>query len=85
MKNTSVKYGKVWSGIRSEIKTLNVGQETFYEIKYARIGINTDKYLPLDKQLKFPILTIIIRYALEKGKKLYPQIYLDKCLYRLRV
>ena len=40
---------KVWSGIRSEIKTYNGGKELFYEKKYARIGINTDNYLPLNK------------------------------------
>ena len=77
------KYEKVWSGIRSEIKTLNGGKELFYEKNYARIGINTDDDLPLNKQLKFPTLTIIIRCVFQEGKKLYPQIYLDECLYEL--
>ena len=54
-----------------------------YEKKYSRIGINTDDYLPLNKQLKFPSLTIIIRCVLQKGEKLYLQIYLDKCLYEI--
>ena len=57
----------------------------FYVKNYARIGINTDNDLPLNKQLKFPTLTIIIRCVLQKGKKLYPQIYLDECLYELVV
>ena len=46
-------------------------------------GINTDDNLPLNKQLKFPSLTIIIRCVLQKGEKLYMQIYLDKCLYEV--
>ena len=50
------KYEEVWSGIRSEIKTLNGGKELFYETNYARIGVNTDNDLPLNKQLKFPTL-----------------------------
>ena len=50
------KYEEIWSRIRSEIKTLNGGKELFYE----RIGINTDDDLPLNKQLTFPTLTIII-------------------------
>ena len=50
---------------------------------YARIGINTDNDLPLDKQLKFPTLAIIIKFVLQKDEKLYPQIYLDECLYEL--
>ena len=77
------KYGEVFSGIISEIKTLNSGKEPFYEKNYARIGVNTDDDLPLNKPLKFPTLTIVIRCILQKGEKLYPQIYLDECLYEL--
>ena len=76
------KYEEVLSGIRSEIKTLNGGKELFYK-KNARIGINTDDDLPLNKPLKFTTLTIIIRCILQEGVKLYPQIYLDECLYEL--
>ena len=79
------KYEEVWSKIRSEIKTLNGGKELFYGKDYARIEINTDDDLPLNKQLKFPTLTIIIRCVLQKGEKLYSQICLDECLYELRV
>ena len=77
------KYEEVLSGIRSEIKTLNGGKELFYKKNYAKIGINTDDNLPLIKPLKFPTLTIIIRCLLQEGEKLYPQIYLDECLYEL--
>ena len=77
------KYEEVLSGIRSEIKTLNGGKELFYKKNYARIGINTDDDLPLNKPLKFPTLTIIIRCVLQEGEKLYPQIYLEECLYEL--
>ena len=76
------KYEEVFSRTISEIKTLNGGKELFYK-KIARIGINTDDDLPLKKQLKFPTLTIIIRCVFQKGEKLYPQIYLDKCLCEL--
>ena len=57
----------------------------FYEKNYARIGINTDDDLLLDKQLKFPALTIIITCVLQNGQKLCPQIYLNECLYELIV
>ena len=53
----------------------------FYEKNYSRIGVNTDDELPLNKRLKFPTLTIIIRCIFQNGKTLYPQIYLDECLY----
>ena len=58
----------------------------FDEKNYARIGINTDDDdLPLDKQLRFPILAIIITCVLQNGEKLYRKIYLDDCLYELVV
>ena len=47
---------------------------------YARIGVNTDDDIPLNKQLKFP--TIITRCVFQEGGKLYPQMYLDECLYK---
>ena len=81
--DSTEKYEEVFSGIRSEIKTLNGGKELFYEKNYARIGVNTDDDLPLNKPLKFPTLTIITRCILQKGEKLYPQIYLDECLHEL--
>ena len=77
------KYEEVFSGIKSEIETINSEKELFYEKNYSRIGVNTDDNLPLNKQLKFPTRTIIIRCVFQKGKKLYPQIYLHECLYEL--
>ena len=77
------KYEEVFSGIKSKIETINGGKEMFYEENYARIGVNTDDDIPLNKPLKFPKLTIIIRCVFQNGKTLYPQIYLDECLYEL--
>ena len=62
---------------------LNAGKKLFYGKNYARIIVNIDDSIPLNKQLKFPTLTIIIRCVFQKGKKLYPQIYLEECLYEL--
>ena len=76
-------YKEVWSGIRLEIKILNGGKELFYEKNHARIGINTDVDLPLNKPLKFLTLALIIRCIFQEGEKLYPQIYLVECLYEL--
>ena len=77
------KYDEVFSGIRSEIETLNDGKELFYGKSYDKMRISTDDDLPLNKQLKFPTLTIIIRCVFEESGKLYPQIYLDERLYEL--
>ena len=79
--DSTEKYDEVFSGIKKEIETNNGGKELFYEKKYARIGVNTDDDVPLDKKLKFPFLTIIIRCVFQNGNKLQPQVYLDECLY----
>ena len=62
---------------------INSGGKLFYQKHYAKIGVNTDDDVPLDKQLKFPSLTITIRCIFQNGKKLYPKIYLHECLYEL--
>ena len=56
--DSTEEYEEVFCGIISEIKTINGGKKLFYEKTYARIGVNTDDYLPLNKTLKFPTLTI---------------------------
>ena len=66
---------------KSEIETINSGKELFYEKDYTRIGVNTSDDVPLNKPLKFPTLTIIIRCVFQKGEELDPLIYLDECLY----
>ena len=82
--DSTEKYEEVFSGIRLEIETLNSVKELFYAKKLcARIVVNTDDDLPLNKQLKFATLTIVVSCVFQKGKKVYPQIYLDECLYEL--
>ena len=66
--DSTEKYEEVFSGIKSEIETINSGKELFYGKKYAKIGVNTYDDLSLKKQLKFPTLTIVIRCVLQKGK-----------------
>ena len=51
--DSTEKYEEVFSGIKSEIETINSGKELFYGKNYAKIGVNTDDDLPLNKQLKF--------------------------------
>ena len=75
------KYEEALSEIKSEIKAINGGKELFYEKKYARIGVNTNDDVPLNKQLKFPTLIIIIRCIFQKHEELDPLIYLGECLY----
>ena len=48
-----------------------------------KIKFDTDDNLPLNKQLKLHMLTIIVRSVFEEGGKLYPQLFLDDALYEL--
>ena len=48
-----------------------------------KIKLDTDDNLPLNKQLKLHMLTIIVRSVFEEDGKFYPQLYLDDCLYEL--
>ena len=79
--DSTEKYEEAFSRIRSEIKTINGGKKLFHEKNYAKTGVNTDDDLPLNKSLIFATLTMIIRCVLHEGETLYPQIYLDECLY----
>ena len=81
--DSTEKYEEVFSDIKSEIGTINGGEKMYYENKYDRIGVNTDDVVPLNKNIRFSSLTIIIKCIFQNDKKLCPQIYLDECLYEL--
>ena len=73
-------YADVWDGVKNKIKAINGGQENDYEKDYMKIKINSDDDLPLNKPLKFHVMTIIIRTVFKEDGKLYPQ---DDTLYEL--
>ena len=50
-----------------------------------KIKFNSDDDLPLNKPLKFHLMTITIRSAFEEDGKIYPQVFLDDTLYDLNV
>ena len=67
------KYNDVFNGIRDKIKEIN-NDECDYKKDYMKIKFNSDDDLPLNKPLKFYLMTITIRSAFEDGK-LYPQVF----------
>ena len=48
-----------------------------------KIRFDSDDDLPLNKPLKFRVMTIIIKSVFEEDGKLYPQLVLDDTLYEL--
>ena len=77
------KYAEVWSGIKDQIEKMNYGTSGEYDKDYMKIKFNSDDDLPLNKQLKFLSLTIIVRTFFEEDGKYYPQVFLDECLYEV--
>ena len=65
------------------MKTINGGKEGEYGQDFKQIKFDTDDNLPLNKQLKLHILTMIVRCVIEEDGKFYLQVYLDECLYEL--
>ena len=70
----------VFNGIRDKIKEVG-NTECDYEKDYMKIKFNSNDNLPLDKPLKFHLITI--RSVFEKDGKLYLQVFLDDALYEL--
>ena len=77
------KYKDVLSGIKSCIEKINNNKSGEYEKDYMKIKFNSDDKLPLNKQLKFLSITIVMRSVFEEDGKYYPQAFLDDCLYEL--
>ena len=67
------KYNDVWNRIKSKIKELS-SDECDYEKDYMKIRFNSDDDIPLNKPLKFHLITIIIRCVFSEGGKFYPQL-----------
>ena len=43
----------------------------------------SDEELPLNKTIKIPNMTIVVRAVFHENNKYYPQVFLDECLYKL--
>ena len=78
------QFNDVFNGIRDKIKEISNG-EFVYEKDYLKIKFNSDDNLPLNKALKFHIMTITIRSVFQEDGKNYPQVYLDDALYKLNI
>ena len=66
-----------------KIKAINGDKESDYEKDYMKIKSNSDDDLPLNKLLKFHLMTIIIRRVFSEDGEFYVQLFLDDTLYEL--
>ena len=68
-------YNNVFNGIRNKIKEIN-NNECDYEKDYFKIKFNSNDDLPLNKLLKFRLMTLTIRHVFEKDGKFYLKLKL---------
>ena len=76
------KHSDVQNEIKNKIEETS-SDEYDYEKDYIKIKFNSDDGLPLNKPLKFYLMTITIRSVFEEDDKLCPQVLLDDTLYEL--
>ena len=60
-----IKYAELWNGIKNLIKKID-NKSGEYGKDYMKIKFNSDDNLPLNKPLKFHMLTVIVRSVFEK-------------------
>ena len=48
-----------------------------------KIKFNSDDVLPVNKTIEIPSMKILVRAIFLENNKYHPQVFLDKCLYKL--
>ena len=83
------KYDQVFAGIKHHIKKIDDNEfgnkfpEVVYNTDYDKIKFLSDDSLPLNKLIYFPTITVNIRCVFKQNRVIYPQVYLDDCLYQI--
>ena len=77
------KYRDFFNGIMSKIREID-DDWLEYVKDYMKIKFNSDDELPLNKSLKFCLMTITIRCVFKEDNDLYSQVFRDDTLYELQ-
>ena len=75
------KFANIWKRIRAKIEETS-DDFVQYDKDYMKIKFESNDILPTDNIINMHQVTIIIGLVFQKDDKLYPQIYLDDCLYK---
>ena len=76
------KYDQVFSGIKHHIKKID-NIEVNYNSDYDKIKFVSDDSVPLDKLIYFLTMNVIVRCVFKQNGIIYPQVYLNDCLYQI--
>ena len=66
-----------------ELKQQMVIKKGEYGKDFVKTKFDTDDNLPLNKQLKLHMLTIIVRSVFKEDSKFHLQLYSGHCFYKL--
>ena len=77
------KYNDVFNGIMGKIREID-DDWLEYGKDCMKIKFSSDDDLPLNKSLKFRLITMTIRCVFKEDNELYPQVLLDDTLYDLK-
>ena len=73
-----IKIHNIRNGIKNQIETINCGKKGEYNKIFMKIKFYSDDRLPLNKLLKFPAMTIVVKTVFEDDGKRYPQVSLNE-------
>ena len=76
------KYDQVFSGIKDHIKNID-NKEVNFNSDHDKIRFLNEDFLPLNKLIYFPTLTVVIRCVFKQNGVFYLHVYLDDCLYQI--
>ena len=69
---------ELWDGIKNKIEVINGGKTSEYGKVFLKIKFDSDDDLLLNKQIKFPTMTIVVRSVFEDDGTFDPKVYLDE-------
>ena len=70
------KYEELWTKIKDLIRS-NIIISGNYDENYIKTKLNSDDNLTLKKTLEIRNMIVLVRSVFQKGKKYYPQDFLD--------
>ena len=76
------KCEELWIKIKDLMRSITKKSDD-YDQKYMKIKFNSDDELPLNKTIKIPTITIVVRTVFHENSEYYPQVFLDECLHEI--
>ena len=78
------RYEELWRKTTDLIRSVTKNSYD-YDEKYMKIKFNYDNELPLNKMIEIASLIIVVKAVFHENNKYYPQVFLDECLYKLKI